>query len=147
MKRSPNTWALLAAVAFLATQGALAQAPARAPSQAPAQPPRPTQEAPPPPYEPQLLRLAEILGALAWLRDVCGDKDGDQWRASMRALMEAEAQTEPRRERLAGAYNRGFRSYETLYRSCTPNAETIIERFLDEGGRLANEVTNRFGGG
>ena len=94
-----------------------------------------------------MLRLSEILGALAWLRDVCGDKDGDQWRASMRALMEAEAQTEPRRERLAGAYNRGFRSYETLYRSCTPNAETIIERFLDEGGKLANDVTNRFGGG
>ena len=65
----------------------------------------------------------------------------------MRALMEAEARTEARRERLAGAYNRGFRSYETLYRSCTPNAQTIIERFLDEGGKIANDVTNRFGGG
>ncbi len=133
----------------------LAQGPAEAQTQgtsrAPAKPQQsaapPAQEAPPPPYEPQLLRLSEILGAMAWLREICGDKDGDQWRAGMRKLMEAEAQTEPRRERLAGAYNRGFRSYETLYRSCTPNAQTIIGRFLDEGEKLANEITGRFGGG
>ena len=137
-----------AALACLAL-ALLAQRPVFAQAQAPAKPQQaaPAPEAPPPPYEPQLLRLSEILGALAWLREVCGDKDGDQWRASMRSLMEAEAQTEPRRERLAGAYNRGFRSYETLYRSCTPNARTIIERFLDEGGRLAGDITGRFGGG
>jgi uncharacterized protein (TIGR02301 family) len=132
----------------LAPVAAQAQAPlgARPQQQAPALPPT-AQEAPPPPYEPQLLRLSEILGALSWLREICGDKDGEKWRASMRALMEAEAQTEARRQRLAGAYNRGFSNYETLHRTCTPNAETIIERFLDEGGKLANEVTNRFGGG
>ena len=131
----------------LAPVAAQAQAPSGArPQQLAPTPPSP-QEAPPPPYEPQLLRLSEILGALSWLREICGDKDGEQWRASMRALMEAEAQTEARRQRLAGAYNRGFSNYETLHRTCTPNAETIIERFLDEGGKLASEVTNRFGGG
>lgn len=143
MKPSGGVRSVLVTLALLAATPALAQAPARSP----ARPLQSAPEAPPPPYEPQLLRLSEILGALSWLREVCGDRDGDQWRASMRALMEAEAQTEARRERLAGAYNRGFRSYETLYRSCTPNAETIIERFLDEGGKLANDVTNRFGGG
>jgi len=142
MMRPPGIWALAALLA-LAPQAALAQSTPRPQPQN--QPP--AQEAPPPPYEPQLLRLSEILGALSWLREICGDKDGEKWRASMRALMEAEAQTEARRQRLAGAYNRGFSNYETLHRTCTPNAETIIERFLDEGGKLANEVTNRFGGG
>ena len=138
-------WAALACAGLLALAHlpALAQSGARPQPQAPQSAPEP----PPPPYEPQLLRLSEIMGALSWLREICGDKDGDQWRARIRALMEAEARTEPRRERLAGAYNRGFRSYETLYRSCTPNAQTIIERFLEEGGKLANDVTNRFGGG
>jgi uncharacterized protein (TIGR02301 family) len=69
------------------------------------------------------------------------------WRNDMRALMEAEAQTEARKERLAGAFNRGFRGYEVLYRSCTPNAVTIIERFLAEGEKLSNDLANRFGGG
>ena len=142
-----GTLALLLALALLAPVTALAQAPSR-PPEPPQQPtPQSPQQAPPPPYEPQLLRLSEILGALAWLRDLCGERDADQWRASMRSLMETEAQTEARRERLAGAYNRGFRNYETLYRACTPNAQTIIDRFLEEGGKLANEVTNRFGGG
>ena len=117
----------------------LAQAPALAQAQAP--------EAAPPPYEPQLLRLSEIMGSLAWLREVCGDNDSDQWRGGMRRLMEAEAQTEARRERLAGAYNRGFRSYEMLHRTCTPGARTIIERFLDEGGKLAGDIVARYGGG
>lgn len=142
MTRFPGMLVLVA-LAALAPMAALAQSGARPQPSAPA----PAQEAPPPPYEPQLLRLSEILGALSWLREICGDKDGEQWRASMRSLMEAEAPTEGRRQRLAGAYNRGFRNYETLHRACTPNAQIIIERFLDEGGKLANEVTNRFGGG
>jgi uncharacterized protein (TIGR02301 family) len=108
--------------------------------------PAPPREAPPP-YEPQLLRLAEIMGALAWLRDVCGLQDGDQWRQRMSALLEAEATTDTRKERLAGAYNKGFRSYEAVYRTCTANAELVIARYLEEGKELAHEITNRFGGG
>jgi uncharacterized protein (TIGR02301 family) len=104
-------------------------------------------EPPPPPYEPQLMRLAEIMGALAFLRDLCGPKDGDMWRAKMAALLEAEAKTEKRRELLAGAFNRGFRGYEVTYHSCTPAADTVIVRYLAEGARLAHELTNRFGGG
>ena len=64
----------------------------------------------------------------------------------MRALLETEAKTDTRRERLAGAYNRGFRGYEVIYRICTPAAQTVVTRFLDEGGRLAREITSRFSG-
>ena len=114
--------------------------------EAPVQPQTPGDSIPPP-YEPQLLRLAEIMGALSYLRDLCGAKDGNIWRGRMAALLEAEAQTEARKERLAGAYNRGFRGFETTYRSCTPNAELLISRYLDEGGRITRDVQNRFGGG
>ena len=121
-----------------------ATTPSPAPQPAAPQPGGP--EPPPPPYEPQLLRLSEIMGALSYLRDLCGDRDGDSWRNRMRGLLDAEAQTANRRERLAGAYNRGFRGYEIQYRTCTPNAQLIIHRFLDEGERLARDVTGRFGG-
>ena len=77
MTRFPGMLVLVA-LAALTPMAALAQSGARP------QPPAPAQEAPPPPYEPQLLRLSEILGALSWLREICGDKDGEQWRASMR---------------------------------------------------------------
>lgn len=142
--------AALALLLSLALASPLAaQQPVRPASPPPVQNPAPAPpaEPPPPPYEPQLLRLAEVLGALSYLRDLCGDKDGDQWRENMRALMEAEAQTQARKERLAGAFNRGFRGYETLYRNCTSNAQVIIERMLDEGTKLSDDVANRFGGG
>jgi len=113
---------------------------------APPPPVAPPAEAPPPPYEPQLLRLAEILGSLAFLRDLCGLKDGDKFRAKMAELLEAEAKTEKRKDMLAGAFNRGFRGYEVIYRSCTPAADSVIGRYLSEAGRLAHELTNRFGG-
>jgi len=112
---------------------------------APAAPAAPAAE-PSAPYEPELLRLSEIMGALAYLRDLCGQRDGDSWRSRMASLIEAESSSPARRERLAGAYNKGFRGFEATYRTCTPNAATLIERYLDEGGRIAQDVTGRFGG-
>ncbi len=97
---------------------------------------------PPPPYEPQVLRLAEILGALAWLDDLCGAKS--DWRARMQQFLEAEAKTPERKERIAGSFNRSFHDYELSYQSCTPNAQIIISRFLTEGGMLARDVVNQF---
>lgn len=99
-----------------------------------------------PPYETQLLRLSEIMGALSYLRGLCGDGDSAEYRARMSALLDAEANAQERREKLAGAYNRGYRGYETTYRSCTPNAQTAITRFLDEGEKIAREISYRFGG-
>lgn len=103
-------------------------------------------EPPPPPYEPKLLRLSEILGALAFLRPLCGGNDEREWRTRMTQLIDAEASTAGRRERLAGAYNRGYREYAHTYRRCTPAAEVAIGRFVDEGGKLARELANRYGG-
>ena len=101
-----------------------------------------------PPYEPQLLRLSEMLGALAYLQDLCGHhQEGQTWHAKMAALISAEAKTSLRKERLAGAFNRGFRGYALTYRLCTPNARAIIDRFLDESGKLAHDVAHRYGPG
>ena len=90
------------------------------------------------------MRLAEILGALTYLRGLCGDKDTDQWRSRMQALLDAEGTPPVRKDRLAGAYNQGLQGYELSYRTCTANAHVVIERFLTEGSRLAQDVENRF---
>jgi uncharacterized protein (TIGR02301 family) len=110
--------------------------------------PAPQEEAPPV-YEPRLLRLAEILGALAYLQDLCKQSEaqpsGQIWRSQMTALMDAEGKTPQRKERLAGAYNRGFRDYEFTYQRCTPNAQAIIARFLSESGEIAREIAQHNG--
>lgn len=124
------------------TQGA-GRPPASA-TQPPPAPPQPLET--PPPYERQILRLAEIMGALAWLTEVCGESSMDAWRGQMASLLETEGATQARRERLAGSYNRGFRGYGAMHRRCTPHARLIITRFRDEGGRIARDVATRYSG-
>ena len=122
-----------------------------------AQSARPKTEAPPPaaptplesgapPYEVPLQRLAELLGALSYLRDLCGNADGGEFRARMSALLDAEAAVGPRRERIAGYFNRGWREYELIHRTCTPVSRLVVQRSMDEAGRLARELSSRFGG-
>lgn len=106
-------------------------------------PPAPSDVAPP--YEPQLLRLAELLGALAYLQDLCGGHQGDVWRQKMAALLDAEAKTPVRKERLAGAFNRGFQGYALTYRQCTQNAQAVIDRYLEESGKIARDVARQYG--
>jgi uncharacterized protein (TIGR02301 family) len=96
------------------------------------------------PYDANLQRLAEILGALHYLRGICGANEGQKWRNQMQALVEAEAPTGERRIRMVAAFNRGFRIFQQSYRTCTPAADLVIRRYLDEGSKIAREVTARY---
>jgi uncharacterized protein (TIGR02301 family) len=116
------------------------------PQAAPAPPSAPAPEPPPPAYEPELLRLAETIGAVAFLRQLCGASDAEQWRARMAEMLEAEGVTQGRRDRLAGAYNRGFRGYALTYRSCTSAAQEAAARLTRDGSRLSRALASRFGG-
>ena len=118
--------------------------PAPAPTK-PAEPP-PAPEAPPPPYEKEVLRLSEIVGSLAFLRALCASSDAAEWPKRMQALLESEGTTPARRERLAGAYNRGYRGYALTYRTCTPSATEATARYLKEGETLSRNLAGRFGG-
>jgi uncharacterized protein (TIGR02301 family) len=108
--------------------------------------PAPAVEPPPAPYEKELLRLAEIMGSLALLRPLCTAPDAQEWSRRMQILLEAEGSTPGRRERLAGAYNKGYRAYALTYRVCTPSAQEASVRFLGEGEQLARSITGRYGG-
>lgn len=144
--------ALLSAC-LAASAGAEAQQRPRPPAQTTPAAPVPPPEPPPAAYEPHLLRLSEILGALTYLTELCRsdgpslrpEAEGEAWRSRMRDLLEAEAQTPGQKERLAGAYNKGITGYRTTYRTCTPSGKQALERLLIEGAKVAQDMTNRFG--
>ncbi len=96
------------------------------------------------PYEPQLMRLAEILGSLHFLRNLCGE-DGDEWRVRMEEFMTAEAADEARRARFVARFNRGYQAFEASYRTCTESALEAIARYMREGERIARDVALRYG--
>jgi uncharacterized protein (TIGR02301 family) len=90
------------------------------------------------PYDERLMRLSEILGAVHYLRELCGANDGQVWRDRMKELMDAEGSTALRRAKLTRSFNSGYRSYSRTYNSCTPSAQTAISRFLVEGSEIAD---------
>jgi uncharacterized protein (TIGR02301 family) len=97
------------------------------------------------PFDNDLQRLAEILGALHYLRAICGSNEGQKWRNEMQALVDAEAPTGDRRDRMVASFNRGYRGFQQTYRSCTPAADFAIRRYLEEGSKIAREITARYG--
>jgi uncharacterized protein (TIGR02301 family) len=97
------------------------------------------------PFDGNLQRLAEILGALHYLRGICGANEGLKWRNEMQALIDAEAASGERRARMIASFNRGYRGFQQSYRTCTPAADLVIRRYLEEGSKIARETTARYG--
>jgi uncharacterized protein (TIGR02301 family) len=98
----------------------------------------------PAPFDGELMRLAEILGALHYLRALCGANEGAKWRDQMQALLDAEAQNADRRSRLTASFNHGYRDFQQTYRTCTPAATVAVRRYLDEGAKISRDITARY---
>jgi len=96
------------------------------------------------PYDHDLQRLSEILGALHFLRGICGTNEGQKWRNEAQALIDAEAPTGDRHDQMVASFNRGYRGFQQSYRSCTPAAGVAIRRYLEEGANIAREITARY---
>jgi len=90
------------------------------------------------PYDDKLMRLAEILGAVHYLRELCSAHDGQLWRERMKELIDTEGGTALRKARLTRSFNQGYRSYRRTYVTCTPTAQSSIERFFAEGVQLSD---------
>lgn len=96
------------------------------------------------PFDPGLMRLAEILGSLHFLRNLCGEKE-DQWRKQMERLLEIEDPAPERRARFVASFNRGYRAFEGTYTSCTSSAVAAISRYMTEGEALSRDIVQRYG--
>jgi uncharacterized protein (TIGR02301 family) len=120
----------------------------RRPAPAPAPPPKEEAAPEPPPaaYEPDLLRLAEVIGTLSYMTALCTQPGSDTWPQRITQLIEAEGSTVQRRERLAGAYNRGYLGHQSTHRACTDRSRQIIDRMLQQGQRLTREISTRYSG-
>jgi uncharacterized protein (TIGR02301 family) len=97
------------------------------------------------PYDPELMRLAEVLGALHFLRRLCGADEGTVWRDKMQEIVEGEQPDPERKAQMISRFNRGYVGFERSYRSCTPSAIVAIDRYMKEGVRLTSRITTRFG--
>jgi uncharacterized protein (TIGR02301 family) len=98
----------------------------------------------PAPFDGDLQRLAEVLGALHYLRGICGANEGSKWRNEMQALIDAETPSGDRRARMIAGFNRGYNGFQQTYRTCTPAATVAIRRYIDEGSKISRDLTARY---
>jgi len=96
-----------------------------------------------PPYQPQMERLAEIMGSLYFLQPLCHGQGAD-WRAQMGELIALDEPDEDRRQRLAGAFNEGYTAYARSYKTCTSSAQEALRRLLVEAEKTARDIHSRY---
>ena len=96
------------------------------------------------PYEGKMQRLAEVLGSLHYLRNLCGETS-NEWRERMDAIIATEKPDETERVRLISSFNHGYRVFSENYLRCTPSALAAIDRYMKEGESLSNELISRYG--
>ena len=100
----------------------------------------------PTPYDTQLLRVSEIMGSLHYLRNLCLDSKEDRWRVNVQQLIESETNNEPKRKaKLTAAFNRGYRSFGSVYTTCTSVARVAAEQYRNEAATLVGEIVARYG--
>jgi len=98
------------------------------------------------PYESRLIRLSQVLGSVDYLRNLCGKNSEVEWRTKMKALLDTEAAGEPERiKRLTAAFNRGYRSFASVYTTCTESAVAAEQQYRREGATLAREIVAKYG--
>ena len=49
-----------------------------------------------------------------------------------------------RRDKLVAGFNRGYRGFQQTYRTCTPAADLVIRRYLEEGAKISRDITARY---
>ena len=90
------------------------------------------------PYDDKLMRLSEILGAVHYLRELCGGNEGQAWRDRMRELIDADKGSALRRVKLTKSFNHGYRSFRRTFQVCSPTAQATLAKFLQEGAELSD---------
>lgn len=89
-----------------------------------------------------LMRLAEILGSVHHLRDVCGANDGLLWRNKMIDMMNVAKLDPKQRKAMISHFNDAFYDARTRFPQCTSDAANRANALFDEAHRLAERLAN-----
>lgn len=103
-----------------------------------------TQQVSGPPYENQLIKLAQTLGSLHYLSNLC-DSTTTLWRDQMDALLTSENTDAKRRKILISGFNNSYRAYADNYSQCSDQAIKAIARFKSEGEALTRQLISHYG--
>jgi uncharacterized protein (TIGR02301 family) len=94
-------------------------------------------------YDPELARLATILGSLHYLRNLCGEIS-TQWRDEMETIILSDKMESLRKKKAIAAFNDGYQTFSASYTRCNQRAIDAITQFQSEGAALAAAILTRY---
>ena len=104
----------------------------------------PNSQEQPAPYDDQLVRLSEVLGAIHYLRNLCGADENQTWRDQMQKLIDAENPSVARKARFVDGFNRGYRGFQRTHATCTDASKLLADRFVSEGAQISSQIATRY---
>ena len=91
----------------------------------------------------EMMRLAEVLGAVHYLRPLCGSHEGQKWRNQMVRMLNSVPASGDDKQVLISHFNIFYYRYRDAYPRCTGNAVRDANRLVSEGQRLAEALARR----
>ncbi|MBX3505754.1 MAG: TIGR02301 family protein [Parvibaculum sp.] len=91
-------------------------------------------------FPPKAVQLAEILGAVHHIRDICGANEGQLWRNKMIEMIAVLGPTEAERQRLVKHFNDSYYRYRNAYPKCTATAAGQSDKLMQDGQKIAEEL-------
>lgn len=93
-------------------------------------------------FENGLMRLAEILGSIHHLRNICGANEGPLWRNKMIDMMNVAELGARERKKIIRHFNDAYYSIRTRYPDCTNDAARRANLLFNEGHQLAAQLAS-----
>jgi uncharacterized protein (TIGR02301 family) len=93
------------------------------------------------PMENGLERLAEILGSVHHLREVCGANEGALWRNKMIDMMNTAALGAEQRQAMIAHFNDAYYQARAAFPHCSAKAAAKANSLFDEAQRLAGRLS------
>lgn len=87
-------------------------------------------------YQGQLLRMADILGALHHLRGSCIDGETQIWREEMMELIRLESPSPERKDELITRFNNAYAAARRDFAQCNRTTSKYAQKLADEGSHL-----------
>ncbi len=91
----------------------------------------------------QLLRIAEIMGAVHYLHGQCDRNDNQTWRNNMARLIELEQPTQETRTLMIERFNAAYETQRQRFRKCNKKRAREAARLAQEGELLAADMARR----
>ncbi len=91
----------------------------------------------------QVRNLAELLGKVHYMRNLCVGGEDMVWRDAMMELIRLEEPSRAERREMTRRFNEGYHSARDRFPECDVKARREMERLAADGARLSSRLARK----